>query len=72
MDIYIYIIVIALVLSIVFNKKPKLYLSIIFTILTLVSAFRHYSVGTDTKMYWDDFLKISRLPFLDFQSVRYE
>ncbi len=77
MFIYIVIILAILILGIIIkpndNKKnKKIYLIIIFTIITIVAAIRNVSVGIDTEQFCNAFKRIASISFEQALELRYE
>ena len=76
MGIYLIAIIICILsLALKLDKKKglkKIWLIIMFLFLTGISAFRHFTVGTDTLQYYSSFKIISNLGWNQFSMTRFE
>lgn len=54
------------------QNKKKLYIFIVFGMLTIISAIRSYQVGIDTEQFVNAFKYINRISFENAFDVRYE
>lgn len=77
MEIYFLQIFIIIILGIILkpnynNKTKKIYMVIIMSIFTVVSALRASTVGADTSMYSEAFNHISQVSFNNLHIFRYE
>lgn len=77
MTIYLILLLIVFLLGVFLhvNKSPKyrkVYCTIVFVLITLISALRYYTVGIDTYQYYRAFGIISNLDFSHFSILRYE
>lgn len=54
------------------EKRRKIFLFVVFIVLSCVSCLRNYTVGYDTKQYIIAFNKASTLSFSTFSNLRYE
>lgn len=77
MGIYIIALLAIVILGFLINpnntpKKRKIYLIIVFGMLTIISAVRSYKVGIDTEQFVNAFKYINSLPFINSFNVRYE
>lgn len=78
MGIYVFLIVFTYILGYIMRpnkvkENRKVYLIIVFSILTIISAIRNYTVGVDTWQFCGDFVKIGKLTFFEaMEKTRYE
>lgn len=77
MGLYVLILIVVIILGMLLKpnsdkKRKKLYLIIVFGMLTIVAAIRSYKVGIDTEQFVNAFQYINRIPFKNAFNVRYE
>lgn len=71
----IYIFIVLFLLFNIFSKKRRnseIFLKITMILFTLISAFRSYNVGTDSRMYIGEFFKVEEILFSDIGTLRLE
>lgn len=75
MDVLFFLIIIIFILIDIFTKNEKnkdLYFIILMILLTFFACFRSRYVGTDTIMFWNDYISINATPIKNIFNFRYE